>query len=143
LASPLAPPKAGAQSAEAGDAAQQHPVEAAKANDAAVSVTVVKPSAQALNASASAPTVKSEPQQTNVAATSEPETPQTAQGEAVVPEIRTAKIVPGDNLWDLSEHFYGWGPHYRTIYEANAAQIRNPALIYPDQIFVVPQKPTD
>jgi nucleoid-associated protein YgaU len=51
--------------------------------------------------------------------------------------------VPGDNLWNLSEHFYGYGPHYRVIYEANASQIRNPRLIYPDQIFVVPEKPVD
>jgi nucleoid-associated protein YgaU len=73
----------------------------------------------------------------------QPETSQQGQADAVVAEVRTAKVAPGDNLWDLSQHFYGWGPHYRTIYEANAAQIRDPALIYPDQIFVVPQQPTD
>jgi nucleoid-associated protein YgaU len=59
----------------------------------------------------------------------------------VVPEIRTAKVVRGDNLWDLSRRFYGYGPHYKVIYEANASQIRNPRLIYPDQIFVVPRSP--
>jgi nucleoid-associated protein YgaU len=59
--------------------------------------------------------------------------------DAVVQEIRTTKVVRGDSLWRLSEHFYGYGPRYRTIYEANATQIRNPRLIYPNQIFVVPK----
>jgi hypothetical protein len=59
--------------------------------------------------------------------------------DAVVQEIRTAKVVRGDSLWRLSEHFYGYGPRYRAIYEANATQIRNPRLIYPNQIFVVPK----
>jgi nucleoid-associated protein YgaU len=30
------------------------------------------------------------------------------------------------------------GTRYATIYKANQAQIRNPNLIYPGQIFVVP-----
>ncbi|HLJ71283.1 MAG TPA: LysM peptidoglycan-binding domain-containing protein [Roseiarcus sp.] len=59
----------------------------------------------------------------------------------VVPEIRTTKVVRGDNLWNLSKRFYGYGPRYKVIYQANASQIRNPRLIYPDQIFVVPRNP--
>jgi hypothetical protein len=59
----------------------------------------------------------------------------------VIPDIRTAKVVRGDNLWNLSKHFYGDGPDYKIIYEANASQIRNPRLIYPNQIFVVPRNP--
>jgi nucleoid-associated protein YgaU len=81
----------------------------------------------------------SEPVSPVVAATQSPSTP----ADAVVAEVRTTKVVPGDNLWDLSQRYYGWGPHYRTIYAANSGQIRDPALIYPDQIFVVPQTPAD
>jgi hypothetical protein len=117
--------------------------------------TPTKPMAQAPAAPVFAPGTSaaqprvSEPQlakpdsATPAIAAAQPEPPQQRSADAVVAEVRTAKIVPGDNLWDLSQHFYGWGPHYRTIYEANAAQIRDPALIYPAQIFVVPQQPTD
>jgi nucleoid-associated protein YgaU len=31
---------------------------------------------------------------------------------------------------------------YRQIYAANSSQIRNPSLIYPGQIFVVPKEPS-
>jgi hypothetical protein len=58
---------------------------------------------------------------------------------AVVKLIDTHKVIPGDNLWDISQHIYGNGLRYTQIYAANANQIRNPRLIYPGQIFVLPQ----
>jgi nucleoid-associated protein YgaU len=58
---------------------------------------------------------------------------------AVVKLIDTHKVIPGDNLWDISQHIYGDGLRYTRIYAANANQIRNPRLIYPGQIFVLPQ----
>ena len=57
----------------------------------------------------------------------------------VVKLIDTHKVIPGDNLWDISQHIYGNGLRYTQIYAANANQIRNPRLIYPGQIFVLPQ----
>jgi nucleoid-associated protein YgaU len=33
---------------------------------------------------------------------------------------------------------WGKGKRYTVIYEANAAQIRNPDLIYPGQVLVMP-----
>jgi nucleoid-associated protein YgaU len=57
----------------------------------------------------------------------------------VVKLIDTHKVVPGDNLWDISQHVYGDGLRYTEIYAANSNQIRNPSLIYPGQIFVLPQ----
>ena len=48
-------------------------------------------------------------------------------------------MVPGDSLWAISAHLYGNGLRYAQIYAANAGQIRNPSLIYPGQIFVLPQ----
>lgn len=59
---------------------------------------------------------------------------------AVVPEIRTTTIVQGDNLWRISRKIYGQGIRYTWIYDANTGQIRNPNLIYPGQIFVMPDK---
>jgi nucleoid-associated protein YgaU len=58
---------------------------------------------------------------------------------AVVPELRTVTIVRGDNLWRISRKTYGEGHRYTVIYDANAKQIRNPNLIYPGQIFVMPE----
>ena len=76
-----------------------------------------------------------------VAAAVEPAKPADS-AHPVIPDIRTTKVVRVDNLWNLSKHFYGDGPDYKIIYEANASQIRNPRLIYPDQIFVVPSNPS-
>jgi nucleoid-associated protein YgaU len=59
---------------------------------------------------------------------------------AVIPEIRTTTIVQGDNLWRISRKIYGQGIRYTWIYDANTDQIRNPNLIYPGQIFVMPEK---
>jgi len=49
-------------------------------------------------------------------------------------------VQPGNNLWTISRRVYGSGFQYTIIYEANADQIRDPDLIYPGQIFVVPDK---
>lgn len=46
----------------------------------------------------------------------------------------------GDNLWRISRRVYGQGIRYSTIYLANQNQIRNPDLIWPGQVFTVPQK---
>jgi nucleoid-associated protein YgaU len=47
-------------------------------------------------------------------------------------------IKRGDNLWRISREMYGHGIRYSTIYQANRDQIRNPNLIYPGQVFVMP-----
>ncbi|NNE84810.1 MAG: LysM peptidoglycan-binding domain-containing protein [Alphaproteobacteria bacterium] len=47
-------------------------------------------------------------------------------------------IQPGDYLWRIARQRYGAGPQYTLIYEANRAQIRDPDLIFPGQIFIVP-----
>ncbi|MEE2662411.1 MAG: LysM peptidoglycan-binding domain-containing protein [Pseudomonadota bacterium] len=48
-------------------------------------------------------------------------------------------IQPGNNLWRLARRTYGSGIRYTDIYEANKDQIRNPDLIYPGQVFVLPR----
>ena len=58
----------------------------------------------------------------------------------VVPKITTTTVSRGDSLWRLSQVSYGAGTRYAVIYKANREQIRNPNLIYPGQIFVVPAK---
>jgi nucleoid-associated protein YgaU len=56
----------------------------------------------------------------------------------VVPKITTTTVSRGDSLWRLSQTSYGAGMRYAVIYKANRGQIRNPNLIYPGQIFVLP-----
>ena len=47
-------------------------------------------------------------------------------------------VQPGNNLWVIARRAYGDGFQYTVIYEANDDQIRDPDLIYPGQIFRVP-----
>jgi nucleoid-associated protein YgaU len=60
-------------------------------------------------------------------------------------EVATGKVIvqPGSNLWRIASHAYGQGVRYTIIYEANRDQIRNPRLIYPGQVFVVPEVGTE
>ncbi|PXW56200.1 LysM peptidoglycan-binding domain-containing protein [Methylobacterium sp. B4] len=60
-------------------------------------------------------------------------------GSVFVPEISTARITRGDSLWQISRRTYGHGHRYTVIYDANQQQIRNPDLIYPGQMFVLPK----
>lgn len=48
-------------------------------------------------------------------------------------------IQPGNNLWRIARRTYGRGILFTLIYEANRSQIADPDLIYPGQIFVMPQ----
>jgi nucleoid-associated protein YgaU len=58
----------------------------------------------------------------------------------VVPKIATTTVSRGDSLWRISHLSYGAGTRYAVIYKANRQQIRNPNLIYPGQIFVLPTR---
>ena len=52
----------------------------------------------------------------------------------------TAVIVqPGNSLWRIARRLYGEGFRYSVIFDANRSQIRDPDLIYPGQVFVVPK----
>ncbi|WP_027171887.1 LysM peptidoglycan-binding domain-containing protein [Methylobacterium sp. 10] len=66
--------------------------------------------------------------------------PSAAPQSVFVPEINTARITRGDSLWQISRRIYGKGIRYTVIFDANQPQIRNPDLIYPGQIFVVPSE---
>ena len=54
--------------------------------------------------------------------------------------IATTTVSRGDSLWRLSRQTYGVGTRYSVIYKANREQIRNPNLIRPGQIFVLPAR---
>ena len=48
-------------------------------------------------------------------------------------------VQPGNSLWRIARRRYGEGTQYTLILEANANQIRDPDLIYPGQVFALPQ----
>ncbi|ETX29553.1 hypothetical protein RISW2_23740 [Roseivivax isoporae LMG 25204] len=62
---------------------------------------------------------------------------------AVAPEgqgtgIRAVTVQPGNTLWAIARAQYGDGILYVRVFEANAGQIRDPDLIYPGQVFSIP-----
>lgn len=68
--------------------------------------------------------------------------------ERVTPELaresdgpRALIVQPGNTLWEMSEQKYGDGRRFMRIFDANRDQIRDPDLIYPGQVFVVPDAP--
>ena len=63
------------------------------------------------------------------------------QASVIIPSIETATVVRGDSLWRISSKTYGSGFRYTEIHQANREQIRDPDLIYPGQIFVLPKLP--
>ncbi|MEM1161255.1 MAG: LysM peptidoglycan-binding domain-containing protein [Pseudomonadota bacterium] len=52
---------------------------------------------------------------------------------------RRVVIQRGDMLWRIAEQFYGEGLRYSLIYGANTGLIRDPDLIYPGQVFTIPE----
>lgn len=53
----------------------------------------------------------------------------------VLAATATYKVQPGDSLWKISLRYHvGWPE----IYHANESQIKDPALIYPGQVFQIP-----
>ena len=48
-------------------------------------------------------------------------------------------VQPGNSLWRIARRTLGHGVKFTVIYRNNRNQIRDPDLIYPGQVFVVPQ----
>lgn len=57
---------------------------------------------------------------------------------APTPPVSLITVQPGHTLWAISRQRYGAGELYVVIYRANRSQIRDPDLIYPGQIFTLP-----
>ena len=51
------------------------------------------------------------------------------------------EVVKGECLWFIAgyDHIYGNPFKWPDIYEANKDQIKNPDLIYPEQVFQIPR----
>ncbi|MCA2009177.1 LysM peptidoglycan-binding domain-containing protein [Tritonibacter mobilis] len=62
-----------------------------------------------------------------------------AEPGAARPSIRAVTVQKGDTLWAISQQRYGSGYLYVRVFEANQSDIRDPDLIYPGQIFTLPE----
>jgi len=69
------------------------------------------------------------------AATEAPAAPE----PATRPRVVVVTVQPGFTLWGIAQDMMGEGEMYVQVYEANKEQIRNPDLIYPGQVFTVPE----
>ncbi|MGO4915359.1 LysM peptidoglycan-binding domain-containing protein [Pseudogemmobacter sp. W21_MBD1_M6] len=58
-----------------------------------------------------------------------------------LPETRISVVTvqPGNTLWALARDAYGEGPLFVRVFEANRDRIRDPDLIYPGQVFTLPE----
>lgn len=52
----------------------------------------------------------------------------------------SAIVQPGNSLWRIARRVYGQGIQYTVIYQANQDQIRDPDMIFPGQIFKLPDQ---
>jgi nucleoid-associated protein YgaU len=108
---------------------------------AAPAAGVQAPAASAILAPSAAPSVapaNAAPTTSGGSTTPMPAAPDLAN--VVVKEIATVTVTRGDNLWRISRKLLGSGMRYTQIYEANTSQIRDPSLIYPNQVLVMPNK---
>lgn len=67
--------------------------------------------------------------------------PQGAEGTPATPAplVRAVTVQKGDTLWAISQQRYGSGFLYVRVFEANQKAIRDPDLIYPGQVFTIPE----
>lgn len=58
-----------------------------------------------------------------------------------IPGLNEWKVKPGNWLWKIANSVavYGDGSQWPKIYEANKDQIKDPDLIYPNQVFTIPR----
>ncbi len=73
------------------------------------------------------------------AVTSRVETPfKREEPEIVEGTVQAVTVQPGFTLWGIAKERFGDGIQYVRVYEANRDLIRDPDLIYPGQVFALP-----
>lgn len=59
--------------------------------------------------------------------------------EAQIAPVSLITVQPGNTLWGIADEKYGDGVLFVRVFEANSDRIRDPDLIFPGQIFTVPE----
>ncbi|MDQ7070481.1 MAG: LysM peptidoglycan-binding domain-containing protein [Rhodobacterales bacterium] len=57
-----------------------------------------------------------------------------------ITSVKVITVQPGSTLWAIARDSYGDGRQYVRVFQANRDRIRNADLIYPGQVFSVPQE---
>ena len=57
---------------------------------------------------------------------------------AEIAPVSLITVQPGNTLWGIADEKYGDGVLFVRVFEANNDRIRDPDLIFPGQIFTVP-----
>ncbi len=96
------------------------------------------PQALAAAAAAAAPSPPA-PAPAPAAPAAAPATPETPAPAPPAPAVQVVTVQPGFTLWGIAQSTYGDGVLYVKVFEANRGQIRDPDLIYPGQVFSLPQ----
>ncbi|MDA5555540.1 LysM peptidoglycan-binding domain-containing protein [Shimia sp. MMG029] len=73
-----------------------------------------------------------------VAAPAQPDVAVSA--DVAQPAVQIVTVQPGSTLWAIARDNYGEGLLYLRVFEANKEKILNPDLIYPGQVFTVPEQ---
>ena len=100
------------------------------------------PAAAATAAAAAATTEPAAATEATAAAAAEPAVESgTASSEAAAPKPPvTVTVLPGYTLWGIAKQNFGDGVLYVQVFEANRDKIGDPDLIYPGQVFTIPQQ---
>ncbi len=122
-----------AEAATAPTEAQAPETESTVVESAVESETAVEEAALSSPAETEAPTTV----QTTEAAAEPATKPEPA---AAQPPVRIVTVQPGATLWAIARDRYGEGQLYLQVFEANKDKIRDPDLIYPGQVFTVPEE---
>ena len=122
---------------------------ATQAPDTAVEIAVAEPATEPAPAAdlAATATPAKPPADPAVPATAEPAVPALAENSAAPVASAAAKptppvsitVQPGFTLWGIASQQFGDGVMYVQVFEANKDKIRDPDLIYPGQVFVIPK----
>lgn len=56
------------------------------------------------------------------------------------PPVQRITVQPGATLWAIARQKYGDGVRYVQVFDANRDRIRDPDLIYPGQVFELPEQ---
>jgi nucleoid-associated protein YgaU len=121
LALAAEPPAVPEPAPEAAVTEPSAPVEAAEATPDPVTEAAAEPVAEA----APDPETAAEP---------------VALAEAAPPPV-TITVQPGFTLWGIAQESLGDGVLYVQVFEANRDRIKDPDLIYPGQVFSLPEAP--
>ncbi|MEM5468194.1 LysM peptidoglycan-binding domain-containing protein [Celeribacter marinus] len=88
---------------------------------------------------ADAPQIEPSEAQRAEQVTDAPTDAQDAAPQSPRARIGSVTVQPGNTLWGIASDRYGDGFLYARVFDANKTQIRDPDLIYPGQVFVLPK----